>query len=81
MKGLRVPARGLVGSQEAERPLEGPHPWKLLPRVGGGTEGVWVGEKKRPVGVLHTLDSIWNASDDHGETLVLSHLRKAGSSS
>ena len=39
LKGLRVPARGLVGSQEAERPLEGCHPWKLLPRVRGRYRG------------------------------------------
>lgn len=44
-------------SQEAERPLEGPHPWELLPRVGGSTEGVQVAEKRKPVGVRCSNDS------------------------
>ena len=54
MKGPQGPCKG--PSQEAERPLEGPHPWELLPRVGGGTEGVQVAEKRKPVGVRCSND-------------------------
>ena len=52
------PSGSLQGTlSRGRRPLEGPHPWELLPRVGGSTDGVQVAEKRKPVGVRCSNDS------------------------